>query len=370
MTLCDLAGLQRLQGNLHQATATYREALQLAQEFEKRSGRELPIVGYVYGRMSTVLTEMNDGAAAVQLARKGVELCKAWGFTETLVDCFVYLAIAQAAAGDWPGAREAIREAKQAAEMISPWYSSVVDLFEARIHLSQGEIASASTWAAKQRDRFSTGDEPDTRHAAMYLTMIQILATEVLLSNVERGTSKDLVKTELERAQHSFDALLNTARSEGQMMREIEIMITQALTSEALGQTEQALIALGRALRLAEPEGYVRIFVSKGAPLAILLQRAIAKEIEPAFADRILRAFKASESSDDQPTSGSLPEPLTQRELEVLSLIAAGLSNRQIAAELFLAVGTVKKYTSNIYGKLEVHRRTQAVSRAREIGLL
>ena len=370
MTLCDLAGLQRLQGHLQKAATTYREALQLAQEYEKRSGRELPIVGYVYGRMSTVLTEMSDGDAAVQLARKGVELCRGWGFSETLVDCLVYLAIALEAAGDSQEARDTIWEAKQAAERISPWYSTVVDLFEARIHLSQGNIASASNWAAKQIDKFSSDERPDTRHAAMYLTMIQILATQALLSESEGQTASVSLATELEKALDSFGALLDSARSEGQMMRVIEILITQAITCEALGRPEQAQAALGQALHLAEPEGYVQIFVSKGSPLAFLLQRGLDQGTESEFARMVLSAFQGASSADDQPGASALLEPLSGRELQVLRLVAAGLSNREIAAELFLAVGTVKKYTSNIYGKLGVNRRTQAVSRAREMELL
>ena len=117
----------------------------------RQSGRQLPVTGYVYGRMSTVLCEWNDLEAATRLAKKGVEQCKQWGWTELYVDCCVYLASALQAAGDEQGALDAIREAKRVACKVSPWYVSVVGVFEAWVRLEQGDLSLEESIALFER---------------------------------------------------------------------------------------------------------------------------------------------------------------------------------------------------------------------------
>ena len=132
---------------------------------------------------------------------------------------------------------------------------------------------------------------------------------------------------------------------------------------------------LHRALALAEPRGFIRIFVDEGPPMARLLYEALSRGIAPDYVRQLLAAFPDAEpeqrdSSDTQIPESDLIEPLSERELEVLALLADGLTNREIASRLFLALNTVKAHTGNIYGKLDVHNRTQAVARARTLGLL
>jgi LuxR family maltose regulon positive regulatory protein len=157
----------------------------------------------------------------------------------------------------------------------------------------------------------------------------------------------------------------------------IEILMLQALAHEAQGDSPSALVPLERALTLAEPEGYVRIFVDEGRPMAQLLSEAAARGIMPDYTARLLAIFEAEKqkSKDRSYPPPALPvqslvEPLSQRELEVLQLIAQGLSNREISERLFLAVITVKGHNRNIFRKLQVRRRTEAIARARELGLL
>jgi LuxR family maltose regulon positive regulatory protein len=135
------------------------------------------------------------------------------------------------------------------------------------------------------------------------------------------------------------------------------------------------MTALERALTLAERGGFVRIFVDEGPQMARLLYEAVAQGISPNYASRLLGAFPVSEA---QPTDlaktkspkSELVEPLSERELEVIQHLAEGLTNREIADRLYLSLNTVKVHTSNIYGKLGVHKRTQAVTRARALGVL
>ena len=168
------------------------------------------------------------------------------------------------------------------------------------------------------------------------------------------------------------------AQAVGQAGREIEILAIEALVLQAKGKKERAVSTLTQALALGEPEGYVRTFVDKGSKMAALISEALEAQqrgrlYSPNCSAHYLRKLHAAlerEASDIASPGAVLPEPLSERELEVLVLLAAGKSNRQIASELFVALSTVKTHIKNIYGKLDVRNRTQAVSRAEELGLL
>jgi LuxR family maltose regulon positive regulatory protein len=154
-------------------------------------------------------------------------------------------------------------------------------------------------------------------------------------------------------------------------------MILQTLTHQAHGQKDQALQLLGDALALAEPGGFIRIFIDEGPPIAQLLSEAAARGIMPNYTNKLLAAFESETQKiadksyqSPAPANQSLIEPLSPRELEVLHLIAQGLSNREISRQLFLALSTIKGHNRIIFDKLQVQRRTEAVARARELGLL
>jgi LuxR family maltose regulon positive regulatory protein len=153
----------------------------------------------------------------------------------------------------------------------------------------------------------------------------------------------------------------------------VEIMILRALVSKARGHRAEAVEDLERALAQAEPEGYMQVFLNEGESLAVLLSEVISSGVARDYAHRLLDTLdRLATKPESTATPGSSPlvEPLTEREVEVLRLMAAGLSNREIAAQLVLAIGTVKAHLHNIYGKLGVRGRTQAAARARELSLL
>jgi LuxR family maltose regulon positive regulatory protein len=189
----------------------------------------------------------------------------------------------------------------------------------------------------------------------------------------------------LENALKLLARLLEAAERAGWMGKAIEILVLQALALQGHGEDDKTLTALGRALALAEPEGYTRIFLDEGPPVAHLLHQAAACGIAPDYVRSLLAAFEGATTdahgawagqkttTEESPVvvrPSSLLDPLSERELEVLRLIAQGLTNREIASRLFLAQSTVKVHTRNIYGKLDVHSRTQAVACAQELGLL
>jgi LuxR family maltose regulon positive regulatory protein len=172
-----------------------------------------------------------------------------------------------------------------------------------------------------------------------------------------------------------LEDLLTAAEKEGRTKSAIEILALQALALQAQGEEARALDALERALEFGEPEGYVRAFVDEGAAMAKLLARAREtrphRTDHPGYVGKLLAAFEQPSSLRHTPP-GVHPgvEPLSERELEVLGLVAAGLKNQEIAAELFVVVGTVKAHLNSIYRKLGVQSRIQAVSRARQLNLL
>jgi len=154
----------------------------------------------------------------------------------------------------------------------------------------------------------------------------------------------------------------------------LKVMVLQAVALQAHGEKDKAVHLLVEALALAEPGGFVRLFVDEGPPMAHLLSEAATQSIMLDYTGKLLAVFKAEEQeredNSSQPAVQPLLEPLSQRELEVLHLIAQGLSNQEISERLFLALDTVKGHNRKIFGKLQVERRTEAVARARELGLL
>jgi LuxR family maltose regulon positive regulatory protein len=251
---------------------------------------------------------------------------------------------------------------------------------QARLWLAQGELAAAARWAeesgllmpAGAGDAVPGGDPAGAGRvtATAYPREFDQITLAWLL----------IVQDEPLEAAALLDRLLVAAEAQGRQGSAIEVQVLMALCWQARGKPQRALEVLARALSQAEPAGYVRTFVDKGQPVAALLRRAASTGVTPAYVSRLLAAFEATQEpapgkpgrqlAGAGPLAQGLIEPLSAREIEVLGLIAAGLSNREIAAELVITTGTVKWHANNIFGKLQVKRRTEAVARAQELGLL
>jgi len=333
-------------GQLRKAGDSLRDALQVADAYAGRAGRKLPVSAYAHLTLGSLLLEWNDLEAALGHLQEGIRLSNRWGEPLRLTGAYLHLANLLQARGDAQGALEAIHQAKQTAGHLSPWLTARVAMVEALICLRQGDTATAFRWADSHPDAAPRYFGP---HDHWYACLVR---AQIDLARGRPDKALDLLKQVWQEAQGPAgkDALIGS-------------LVLQAIALQA--KPDQALAALERALSLAEPEGYVRTFVDAGAPMAALLRTAASRGIALDYVSKLLAAFGEVASP-----SAPLIEPLSERELEVLRLLAAGLSNREIAADLFLAVGTVKKYTSNIYGKLNVRKRTQAVARARELGLV
>jgi len=350
-----LGQVQRAQGRLSAALQTCRQELVLAAE----GGRPAqPTAGVAHLGIAQALYERNELDATLDQAMRSVALSRQLGYAQWLVTSLTTLACIRQALGDQAGALEAIGEA----ERLVP--STVVDLFfpvavqRARLLLAQGKVEDAARWCAERG--LAVEDEPSYLREREHLVLARLL-----LAQDKPDQALTLLERHLEEAQ--------TQRRRGS---EIEILALQALALQAKGERERVVSILTHALTLAEPEGYVRTFVDEGPEMALLVSEVLEAQqrgqlhppVPAHYLRKLLTALEQAASSATPPTA-ELPEPLSERELEVLTLIAAGKSNRRIAQELFITAGTVKTHIRNIYRKLDAHSRTQALVRARELNL-
>jgi LuxR family maltose regulon positive regulatory protein len=232
-----------------------------------------------------------------------------------------------------------------------------------RLWLAQGRLDEALGWARAQG--LSIENEPS------YLREFDhIILARVLLACYQN----DRAPGSISEVAGLLERLLKAAEAGGRNGSAIEILVLQAIVYHAQGDLPAALNPLQKALTLAEPEGYVRMFVDEGLPMMQLLREATSRRIMPDYTGKLLTAFEAGERKSqpkaDLASAQPLIEPLSQRELKVLQLIAQGLTNREIGERLFLALDTVKGYNRKIFDKLQVQSRTEAIARAREFGLL
>lgn len=349
LALCQLAELHILQGSLRRAATCYRRAQRLATDPE---GHPLPMAGLAFIGMGTILREWNVLDAASRQVRTGIELCQQWGELWAL-DGYLALARISGAQSRWAEAQHALEEAERIAQRLeNTTFLSHVAATQARIWLLQGNLRAAVQWASNAG--CSRAAPISAEEESIYL-----LFARVFVAQGNSGQALELLAR-----------MLPTIEAAGRKGRVIEICALQAVAWQAQNATAQGLTALERALTLAAPEGYVRLFVELGEPMSALLRQACARNILPAYSNKLLTAFSTPAAQHGRVNGASLPNPLTLREREVLQLLVAGASNRAIAEALVITVGTVKKHLHNIFHKVQAESRTQAIATARTLGLL
>jgi len=350
LALSSVAVLLTEQGELHRAAETYQTTMQMA---TRSDGRMMPAAAQACLGLSGLEYEWNNLDAAGRHAQQTPELGRRWGNPDTLAGTHLMRARLQQAQGDTAGSFEALRQAEELArgQGVTPATAYRVDATRLRMWLAQGNLEAMAGWAREQA--LDPHDEIAYPRQIAYLTLARILIAE---NRTETALSM------LERLMVQVEAL-------GQMGRALEVLILQSLAFDQQGDTLRALAVLARALTIRQSEGYVCVFLDEGAPMSRLLRQAGSHGVAPKVVAGLLSQFD-KEIGISPARQQPLIEPLTDRELQVLRLLADGLSNQAIANRLIVAVGTVKTHTASLYRKLDVTSRTQAVARATELRLL
>jgi len=347
-----LADIRIAQGRPGDAMRTYERASQRASE----SGTPvLRGTADLHVGMSELFLERNDLSVALQHLRTSTELGEHAGLPQNAYRGRVALARIRTAEGDLDGALDLLAEAER--EYVSDYFPDVrpIAARKARVWIAQGKLGEAMGWARERG--LSAEDDLSYLREFEHITLARIMLAH-----------RDRADRSLRQAPELLERLLRSAQDGGRTASVIEILILQALGLRAGGDARAALVPLEGALALAEPEDYVRIFIDEGAPMAALLDACAEHVGLPAYVRRLRSAFGPAgpRTAARQP----LVEPLSERELDVLRLLAGDLDGPDIAAELVVSLNTVRSHTKSIYAKLGVNSRREAVRRAAELDLL
>lgn len=358
-----LADIRITQGHLREAMSIYEQTLQLPMEHGTPVLRGM---ADMYVGMSTLHREHNDLTVATHLLQRSKEQGEHTGFPQNPYRWRVAMARIRETKGDLDGALDLLQEAEQL--YTSDFYPNVrpVAALKTRVWVAQGRLDASLGWAREQG--LSAQDDLSYLREFEHITLARIL----------------LARYQSDRANHALleavgllQRLLEAAEAGGRTERVIEILVLQALAHQMRGDIPAALAPLARALTLAEPEGYVRIFVDEGPALAQLLRENAIRRSMPNYTARLLATFDGEQLPNagksplpSSPAAHPLIESLSERELEVLRLLGTDLSGPEIARELTVSPHTMNTHTKNIYSKLGVNNRRAAVRRAEELNLL
>jgi LuxR family maltose regulon positive regulatory protein len=358
-----LGAIRIAQGRLREAMRTYERGLQLATEQGE------PVVrgaADMHVGMSELARERDELEAATQHLLRSNELGEHAGFAQNRYRWYLAMARIKQAEGDLNGAIDLLDEAQRLyMSDFSPNVRPIAAL-KTRVWLAQGRLGEALDWAREQG--LSAQDELSYGREFEHITLARVLLARARRDPAGHSTGEAL---------GLLERLLEAAEAGERTGSVLEILVLLSLAHQAQGDIPAALAELTRALRLAEPEGYLRLFADESPAMAQLLREAVARGILPDYTGTLLAACGA----EHQPSAGQAPlprspaaqpliEPLSQRELAVLRLLRTELSGPEIARELVIGLSTVRTYTKSIYSKLDVTSRRAAVKRAAELGLI
>jgi LuxR family maltose regulon positive regulatory protein len=364
--------LLTLQGQLRQADQILHQAFQWT---AGHNWQQLPPAAILYVRLGDIRREQNNLPAAEQLLNQAIQLAQ-FGAPIIAARAHAFLARVKQVQGDHPAAEAAWQKVAQ----LSHGWESGQELayfaaYQTRLNLFRGDLIAAAAWAGRIPP-WTPAETPDYSREFELVTLARVRLGQGLAQPNDPHLAGSITL---------LNWLRTNAEEAGRIGIVLETLVLEAMVRTAHTDTAEALALLKQALALAEPEGYVRIFLDEGPSLA----RLLAQLPSTPYQDRLLAAFKELEEQKSQgtpirvpakeqlipsapqpPRTPALVEPLSDRELEVLRLMAEGYSNREIAEKLIFTVATAKKHAENIYSKLGVHSRTQALARARELNLL
>jgi LuxR family maltose regulon positive regulatory protein len=349
-----LADIRIAQGRLHEAMQAYERGITLAADQPAPSLRGVPDM---HVGVSELFRERNDLALATQHLLSSEDLGERAGLAQNPYRWRVAMARVREAEGDLEAALELLDEAERL--YASDYYPNVrpIPAMKARVWIALGRLGQALGWA--RAHRVSVMDELSYVREFDHITLARLLLADPAR---DRGDGSAREAPEL------LERLLRAAEAGRRTRSVIEILVLEALAHQMRGDVAAGLAPLERALTLAEPEGYVRIFADEGPPMSALLGAAAKREIAPGYVRHLLAEF--GHAHDRTPIKQPLVEPLSERELDVLRLLATDLAGPEIARELVVSLSTVRSHTKAIYAKLGANNRRAAVTRAEELDLL
>ncbi len=371
--LTDLAMVYHLLGELKKACEVYLRAIDLGKQ---RGASAHSYLNRVEAWLCLVLIERNELTAAEQHAKAALEYSQYWPSTNTRSVTDIVLAQLEMAKGDLSRAGEwmALAEGERQKSPLMPVNHSLLDYNLVRYWLAVKDFSTARAWAQPFREAWKSLDPEAVLAETVEVQWIAL--ARVLIASGDSG---------LEEAINLLDRIERSARASGRVNSLVEAGVLKAVALQSsdhhrknTGAVDpEALRALEMSLTVGEPGGYVRVFVDEGEAMADLLMEIrqwYSRGSNPAFGfdylDHILCAFPNHTGDHNRKSGLSIPEPLTDREMDVLRLMASGLSNKELAERLVLSEGTIKTHIHNLMGKLEAQSRTQAIARARELSIL
>jgi len=325
---------------------------------EQVTGRpDMPYCGFVYTRIGRILRQWNQLQDSLEFTMKGHSLCLDWKVVELLALSYIEVAYINLALGNNEQALTSIDEAIRISDKFSSFGIKFAEAHKAKIELSRGDIGYAEK-IVQTND--SLMDEIfQFQREFEYITRSRLL----------------IAQKKFDEAKVVINQIYKHAQEVGKKLTELKCLILFSMLFYKEGDVDQALEHLYKAFAIAEPEGFIRIFIDEGPPMAKLLYAALSRGIMPDYVQRLLAAFPVEKPEQMHRTQlqsheSDWIEPLSDREIEVLRLVAEGLSRQEIAAKLVLSLNTVKTHARNIYSKLGVHSQLQAVRKAQGLGLL
>jgi LuxR family maltose regulon positive regulatory protein len=356
-----LARIKNILGRLHDSQALYQKSSSLV---ESAGGQYLGATGITEVGIAALFCEWNDLETALVRMKKGLSLLPMWGKPDDLALAYTHLFRIQLALGDRAEAGDVIEKAARLVQSHSvfPEARNALEASQVKLWLLNEDWPAIDRWVASLPDRGGSRDSIRYADEIPQITLARVF----------------IFQNKYEDAVRLLSGLEESARAGCRGGRLIEVMILKALALQAMGKNTQAIAALTKSLELAQPEGYVRLFLDERQPMRTLLTRWAAQAEPGTFRDYAVYLLSQFEPVPEavlvdhkKPAiTGGLVEPLSPRELEVLALIAEGKTNREIARQLVVALGTVKAHAASIYRKLDVTNRTEAVARARQLGFL
>ncbi|MEJ2596977.1 MAG: tetratricopeptide repeat protein [Anaerolineales bacterium] len=371
LVLASLADNYRKLGQLHKMETLYRQALDLAVD---SGGNRLPIAGRTLLGLGALMYEWNRLEDAECYIKEGIKLIKKWG-TLPLYSAFINLARVKYAQGDASGATKIFERARQQAIQteMTPLDDWVVDIAQAFFWISEEKYEQVERWV-ESRGLLKEIDKTNLSESQAYAYAHVRKYEQIILARLR------LAQGRIGEALELLEALFPQVEKIGRVGLMIEILALKAIAFYKQGKRQAALSVLDKALSLAEPEGYIRVFLNEGEPMRELISAAAQSNIQPAYTGKLLenfmpeRGLSVSHPYDDQSLNTLLEtvriDPLSAREMEVLFLLRSRLTVPEIAEELCIADSTVRSHVKSIYSKLSVHRRMDAVQRAEELGML